>query len=65
MAGAVAPLILMIKKEILTLKTQTKRFFGINTDHPENNSKVVLKYISREIKHLFFLEGITKISAGL
>ena len=47
MAGAVAPLILMIKKEILTLKTQ-KNVFVIKIDHLENNSKVVLnKYPER------------------
>ena len=65
MVGAVAPLILMIKKEILTLNTHKVVLLVIQIDHLENNSKVMLKNIYREIEHLFFLEGINKKSAWL
>ena len=46
-------------------KHKTSSFVDLRIGLLKNNSKVILKYISREIEHLFFLEGITKKSAGL
>ena len=54
----------MFKKEILIPNTQQVVFYYLKIGTMENNSKVIIKYISREIEH-FFLEGITNKMAGL
>ncbi len=63
MAGAVAPLILMIKKEMLTLKTQ-QVVFCHNNRQSGKQFESCANNISREIEHLFCLEGITLKTNG-